>query len=232
MSGMSARRTSIHCHIVKRHWRKRGGAGPKYFFKFRRAACDHFRLQVAAAPQEGSAAFNDRERSARFGRCQVVRPSPALCACPRRRRGWRSHQPGPCSERCPIRFRLRYGHQTSTGRHEMLLGANCCEAVHTWVARRGSNLLTVEHIIRANSFPVMSVKAVSRAKASRAASRAILRQNGVRRGVLHPEASPASRAPSWNTSTRAIPIPRSFISTEFVGEILEKVACREKSAGV
>ncbi len=136
------------------------------------------------------------------------------------------------AERCPIRFRLRYGHQTSTGRHEMLLGANCCEAVHTWVARRGSNLLTVEHIIRANSFPVMSVKAVSRAKASRAASRAILRQNGVRRGVLHPEASPASRAPSWNTSTRAIPIPRSFISTEFVGEILEKVACREKSAGV
>jgi hypothetical protein len=96
----------------------------------------------------------------------------------------------------------------------------------------GLNLLTAEHIIRANSFSVASVKAVSRAKASRAASRAILRQNGGRRRVLHSEASLASRAPSWNTSTRAIPIPRSFISTEFVGEILEKVACREKSAGV
>jgi hypothetical protein len=86
-----------------------------------------------------------------------------------------------------FRFRLRYGHQTNRGRHEMLLGANCCEAVHTWVAWRGSNLLTVEHIIRANSFSVTSVKAVSRAKASRAASRAILRQNGGRRRVLHSE---------------------------------------------
>jgi len=89
--------------------------------------------------------------------------------------------------------------------------------------------LTVEHIVRANSFSVTSVKAlVGRTFGSSLTSGSSPKPHPLRRIAFRSVAGLKGAIMEY-LDTRNTD-PKSFISIEFVGKIRKKAACPEKSA--